>query len=145
MKLIISFILVFLTGFLGSSSTMSQIDSWYSTIQKAPFNPPNWVFGPAWTILYILMAISLSIVWRKTKFPMIFLIQLSLNFLWSYIFFGLHLPLLAFIDIILLWIFILLTIIKFTVIDKTAAYLLYPYLGWVSFASILNLFVVLLN
>jgi len=76
---------------------------------------------------------------------MIFLIQLSLNFLWSYIFFGLHLPLLAFIDIILLWIFILLTIIKFTVIDKTAAYLLYPYLGWVSFASILNLFVVLLN
>ena len=145
MKLIISFVIVFLTGFLGSSSTTSQINSWYSTIQKAPFNPPNWVFGPAWTILYILMAISLYLVWQKGKFPLIFIIQLFLNFLWSYIFFGLHLPLLAFIDIILLWIFILLTIINFTAINKTAAYLLYPYLGWVSFASILNLFVVLLN
>lgn len=145
MKLIFSFLLVFLAGFLGSLSTMSQINSWYSTIAKAPFNPPNWVFGPAWTILYILMAISLSLVWRKTSFPIIFLIQLFLNFLWSYIFFGLHLPLFAFIDIILLWIFILLTIIKFATIDKTAAYLLYPYLAWVSFASILNLFVVLLN
>lgn len=145
MKLIYSFLLVFLTGFLGSTSTMSQIDNWYKTIKKAPFNPPNWVFGPAWTILYILMAISLYLVWQKNKFPFIFLVQLFLNFLWSYLFFGLHQPLWAFIDIILLWIFILLTIIKFSAFNKTAAYLLYPYIGWVTFASILNLFVVILN
>jgi tryptophan-rich sensory protein len=145
MKLIISFALTFLTAFLGSSVTMGAINGWYTTIQKAPFNPPNLIFGPVWTILFILMAISLYLVWQKSKFPMIFALQLLLNFFWSYSFFYLHLPLLAYIDIIALIITIVYMIIKFYPINKLAAYLLYPYLAWVSFASILNLFVVILN
>jgi len=144
-KLIFSFALTFLTAFLGSSATMDAITGWYTTIEKAPFNPPNWIFGPVWTILFTMMAISLYLVWQKSKFPMIFALQLFLNFFWSYSFFYLHRPLLAYIDIIALVITIVYMIIKFYPINKLAAYLLYPYLAWVSFASILNLFVVVLN
>jgi len=144
-KLIFSFALTFLTAFLGSSVTMDAIKGWYTTIEKAPFNPPNWIFGPVWTILFTMMAVSLYLVWQKSKFPMIFALQLFLNFFWSYSFFYLHRPLLAYIDIIALIITIVYMIIKFYPINKLAAYLLYPYLAWVSFASILNLFVVVLN
>lgn len=144
-KLIISFAITFLTAFLGSAATMPSIDGWYTTIQKAPFNPPNWIFGPVWTLLFTLMAFSLYLVWQKTKFPLIFAFQLLLNFFWSYSFFYLHKPLLAYIDIIALIIVLLFTIIKFHTINKLAAYLLYPYLAWISFASFLNLYVVLLN
>jgi len=145
MKLIISFVLTFLVAALGSSVTTGAIKGWYTTIQKAPFNPPNWIFGPVWTILFILMAISLYLVWQKTKFPMIFALQLFLNFFWSYSFFYLHKPLLAYIDILALIFVLILTIIQFKAINKLAAILLYPYLAWVSFASILNLYVVILN
>jgi translocator protein len=144
-KLIFSFAITFLTAFLGSSATMAAIKGWYITIEKAPFNPPNWIFGPVWTILFTMMAISLYLVWQKSKFPIIFALQLFLNFFWSYSFFYLHRPLLAYIDIIALIIVIVYMIIQFYPINKLAAYLLYPYLAWVSFASILNLFVVILN
>jgi len=144
-KVITSFILTFLVATLGSSVTTPSIEGWYQTINKAPFNPPNWIFAPVWTILFIMMAFSLYLVWKKDKFPKIFLLQLFLNFFWSYSFFYLHQPLLAYIDILALIVVLIFTIKQFIKIDKLSAYLLYPYLAWVSFASILNLYVVLLN
>jgi benzodiazapine receptor len=138
-------------GFLGTIFTIPSIQGWYMTLQKAPFNPPSWVFGPAWTMLYFLMALSLFLVLQKKlkkqrNFLMIlFSIQLALNFFWSVIFFGQHLPLVAFIEIIFLWISIALLIVDSWKYSKTAALLLVPYICWVSFASILNLFVILLN
>lgn len=136
-------------GILGSFFTVSSPSAggltWYFTLNKPFFSPPNWVFGPVWTILYILMGISLYLVWIKREVPGIFWIQLILNALWSMIFFGLKNPSAALIDIIALWIAIVLTIKAFSKINKLAANLLYPYLAWVSFASVLNLAIVLLN
>ena len=149
-KLVVSLSLPFVAGSIGSYFTIPSIDSWYQTLNKPIFSPPDWVFGLAWTILYILMGISFYLIWaskKKNKKSAIkfFLIQLVLNASWSIIFFGLHNPLLAFINIIVLWIAIYMTIRAFTTPSKTAAYLLYPYLAWVSFATILNLSIVLLN
>ena len=147
-KLLLSIILCLGIGFGSSFFTISSIQGWYSTIVKPGFLPPNWVFGPVWTILYILMGVSLFLVWASKKSKKnynYFFIQLGLNFFWSFIFFGLHLPLLAFIEIIFLWISILLTILTFQKVSKSAAFLLYPYILWVSFASILNISVAILN
>lgn len=152
-KLIVSIFVCQLAGFIGSFFTVSSIPTWYSTLNKPFFNPPNWIFGPVWIILYLLMGISLYLIWNnksgKTKQFKIaitfFISQLVLNSLWSIIFFGLKLPLIAFIEIIVLWIFILLTIIYSYKISKIASYLLIPYILWVSFASILNLSIYLLN
>lgn len=144
-KLLFSIGLCLGTGILGSFFTVSSIPIWYQTLNKPAFSPPNWVFGPVWTILYILMGISLYLVWTKRKVPPVFWIQLILNALWSIIFFGLKNPTLALIDIIVLWIAIVLTIKSFSKINKLAGNLLMPYLIWVSFASVLNLGVVLLN
>ncbi len=125
--------------------------TWYNTLNKPFFSPPNWVFGPVWTVLYILIAISGFVIWRKktkvkkNKALKLFGIQLILNLIWSPIFFGAHQILLAFIVIIFMLYFIYKTINAFFKIDKTAVYLLYPYLAWVSFATILNLSVWLLN
>ncbi|HET7099063.1 MAG TPA: TspO/MBR family protein [Patescibacteria group bacterium] len=126
--------------------------SWYNTLNKPFFNPPSWVFGPAWTILYILMAISFYLVWRKgikikkvKQAIIVFFIQLALNLAWSPIFFGAHNVLLALIVIIFMIFYIVKTIRLFSKIDKTAAYLLYPYIAWVSFATLLNFSVWLLN
>lgn len=151
-KLIISVAICELVGLLSTPFTIASIPTWYQTLNKPSFSPPNWVFGPAWTILYFLMGVSLYLVWAKglknkkvktgVKF---FSIQLVLNFLWSIFFFGLHSPILGMIDIALLWIAILITIIKFYEISKSASYILIPYLLWVSFASVLNLFIVILN
>jgi tryptophan-rich sensory protein len=138
-------------GLLGIIFTVPSITTWYMALQKAPFNPPAWVFGPAWTTLYFLMALSLFLILqKKLKKQKNFLIilfsaQLFLNFSWSVIFFGMHLPQAAFIEIIFLWISIALLIVDFWKFSKPAAILLMPYLLWVSFASILNLFVALLN
>jgi tryptophan-rich sensory protein len=138
-------------GLLGTIFTIPSIATWYMSLQKAPFNPPPWIFGPAWTTLYFLMAVSLFLVLQKKlkkqrNFLLIlFSAQLFLNFLWSVIFFGMHLPLAAFGEIILLWISIALLIIDFWKFSKPAALLLIPYLCWVSFASVLNLFIALLN
>jgi len=138
-------------GWISSFFTRSSVSDWYITINKASFNPPGWVFGPTWTVLYILMGISLYLVWtnqRSSWFKWgiaIFAVQLVLNFLWSIFFFGMQAPLLAFIDIVLLWLAILANIIIFWQINPISAYLLIPYILWVTFASVLNIFIVILN
>ncbi|MBP9716462.1 MAG: tryptophan-rich sensory protein [Candidatus Levybacteria bacterium] len=133
-------------GLIGSIFTFNSVNTWYLTLEKPFFNPPSFVFGPVWTTLYFLMGVSLFLVWGKKKTDLKwFWIQLSLNTVWSIIFFGLKNPLFAFIIIILLWISIFQTIKSFKKVNKTASYILYPYLFWVSFASILNLSIVLLN
>lgn len=140
-------------GILGSIFTFSQIPTWYQTLNKPFFSPPNFVFGPVWTLLYFLMGISLYLVWgkkakegdQKNKGLKYFYLQLGLNALWSIVFFGAHQLLLSFIVILALWWFILQTIKTFDKVSQTASYLLYPYLAWVSFASILNLSIVILN
>ena len=138
-------------GILGSIFTIPAITTWYQTLNKPQFSPPNFIFGPVWTTLYFLMGVSIYLVLeqklKKEKDTIIifFSIQLFLNFLWSIIFFYLHLPLLAFLEILFLWGSILVLIIKFWKFSKPASYLLIPYLLWVSFAAILNASIVILN
>ncbi|MBU4209866.1 tryptophan-rich sensory protein [Patescibacteria group bacterium] len=150
-KLIASILICQLAGIVGAVFTTPAISGWYVTLNKPSFNPPNWLFGPVWTFLYLLMGISLFLVWNKkdskdTKTALIFFaVQLGLNTLWSIIFFGMHLPLVAFLEILFLLFFIALTIIKFFPISKISAYLLTPYFLWVSFATILNLSIAILN
>ena len=151
LKLLLSVVICEGVGILGSVFTIPSITSWYSHLNKPLFNPPNWIFGPVWTTLYLLMGISFFLILeKKLKKQKNFLIilfsaQLFLNFLWSVIFFGMHLPGPAFINIVLLWISIVLLIINFWKFSRLASLLLMPYLLWVSFASLLNLAVVLLN
>lgn len=151
-KLVSSIIICQLVALVGAAVTFPAITSWYVTLNKPGFTPPNWLFGPVWTILFLLMGISLYLVWEKgtrirnvRKALYYFSAQLGLNFLWSLFFFGWHNPLLAFFDIIVLWLAILFTISQFEKISKLAAYLLYPYLFWVSLATILNFAIVILN
>lgn len=133
-------------GIIGSIFTFNSVNTWYPTLEKPFFNPPSFVFGPVWTTLYFLMGISLFLVWGKKKIDLRwFWAQLSLNTIWSIIFFGLKNPLFALIIIIFLWISIFQTIKSFKKVNKKASYLLYPYIAWVSFAAILNLSIVLLN
>lgn len=142
-KLIISIVLPQLTGGLGAIVTISSVGSWYQTINKPFFTPPSWVFGPAWTTLYLLMGISLFLIW-KSEHPMkktalwLFALQLVLNGIWSPAFFGLESPILGLVVIIPLWIMIVVCIRFFLPINKAASYLLIPYLMWVSFATALN-------
>lgn len=139
-----------LAGIIGTPFTVSAIPDWYAFLNKPFFSPPNFLFGPVWTALYFLMGVSLYLIWTsKNKFKKnalrIFFIQLSLNAVWSIIFFGLKNPSLALADIIALWITITLTIKAFYKISRPASYLLIPYILWVSFAFFLNLFIVILN
>ena len=150
--ILIGFIVVCeLSGVLGAFFTTEVIPNWYAALTKPAFVPPNWLFGPVWTTLYIIMGISGFLIWQKKENPAritalkIFSIQLIANTLWSIIFFGLHQPLLALVDILILWVLIILMVWKFYKIDKTAGLLQIPYLIWVSFASILNLAIVMLN
>lgn len=149
--LIFSIGVCLLAGFLGSFFTVSAIPTWYASLNKPFFSPPNWIFAPVWTTLYVLMGISLFIVISnkkqaiKDKAVVIFGLQLFLNFLWSVLFFGMKNPTLALIDIAALWIAIFLTIKSFSKISKLASNLLIPYLLWVTFASLLNLMIVILN
>jgi translocator protein len=151
-KLIASIGSCFLVAFLGGIFTSASVSTWYVQLEKPIFNPPNWVFGPVWSILYFMMGLALYKIWnqktkssKKEKAIGIFFIQLSLNFMWSLVFFGLRQPLLAFITIILLWIAIFVTMKYFWRISRNAGILLIPYILWVTFASILNLAIVLLN
>ncbi len=150
-KLIFSIVICLGAGIIGSVFTISSIPTWYAVLNKPFFSPPNFVFGPVWTVLYILMGISLYLVISKKEKVKrknginLFFIQLVLNILWSVIFFGMKNPALALIDILALWIAIVLTIKSFSKINKLAGKLLIPYFLWVSFASILNLAIVLLN
>lgn len=154
-KLIISILICLGAALLGSAFTTPSIATWYAFLEKPSFSPPNWLFAPAWTILFIMMGVALSLIWQKgfkknttlkTKQAIIiFFIQLALNVAWSFFFFHYHSPFLAFVDIIILWLFILLTLIKFWRINKIAGGLLIPYLVWVTFASFLNYAVYKLN
>ena len=150
-RLFASLIICQLAGFIGSIFTTPAIPDWYASLEKPTFNPPNWLFSPVWILLYLLMGVMLYILWQnlpkiEAKIALTyFLIQLSLNMLWSVIFFGLKWPMVAFIEIIILWIFILLTIIKSSKVSKASVYLLMPYLLWVSFAAVLNFYLWRLN
>ncbi len=150
LKLFLSILICFIAAGIGSYFTTPSIGGWYSSLNKPFFNPPNWIFGPVWTLLYLMMGISLYVISNlklKNKKNAIkyFFLQLICNVLWSVAFFGFHSPLYAFLLIAILWFFIFKTIKEFSKLSKTAGYLLYPYLAWVSFASILNLSIVLLN
>jgi tryptophan-rich sensory protein len=151
-KLVISVVVCLGAGFAGSFFTGPAIDDWYVNLVKPPFNPPNQIFAPVWTTLYILMAVSVFIIWRKgwghkyvRSSLSLFVLQLFLNVLWSVLFFGLKTPGNAFIEIIGLWVVILLTIIRFRKLSITAAALLVPYILWVSFAGVLNYSIWALN
>jgi tryptophan-rich sensory protein len=140
------------TGFLGSLATTPNIPTWYATLNKPLWNPPNWLFAPVWTILYIMMGVSLFLIWKRPDsgrsqraFYVIYLTQLVLNVLWSFLFFGLKNPPAALVEIVILWLTILFTIRAALATDKRAAYLLAPYLAWVTFATCLNLAIVMLN
>jgi tryptophan-rich sensory protein len=129
---------------LGSWFTTPSLDSWYAGLRKPAWNPPNWIFGPVWTTLYLLMAIAAWLVWRRAGFTVgaralgIFAVQLALNVVWSVLFFGLHSPGAALIGIFLLWLGIAATMAAFRPIAPVAAWLLAPYLAWVTFAGALN-------
>ncbi len=151
-KLIACVLICELAGVLGAVFTTDAIPTWYAALTKPPLNPPSWVFGPVWTILYAFMGISLFLIirqgWHHPKHKTalyIFSAQLLVNALWSILFFGAHTPFFALLDILLLWILILGTIIIFYRLSKPAAYLLIPYLGWVSFATYLNYMIFRLN
>ncbi len=152
LRLIVSVAISNMAGLLGSIATMPAIDSWYRTLEKPAFNPPDWVFAPVWTILYILMGIAAWLIWRqglekpgvRTALA-VFIVQLVLNALWSWIFFGWGMLGPAFIEIIFLWAAILTTIILFFRLSRVAGALLVPYILWVSFASVLNFAVWQLN
>lgn len=150
--LIVFILLAQLAGLVGSLFTFSAIPTWYATLDKPFFAPPNFVFGPVWTTLYTLMGISAYLVWRKYQFKRkslifweVYFAQLILNTLWSIIFFGFKELGLAFVEIMALWYFIVRTIQESKKLNLTSAYLLYPYLAWVSFAALLNLSLYLLN
>jgi len=174
-KLLLSVIICELAGIVGSIFTVPSTNGWYGTLNKASINPPNWIFGPVWTILFLLMGISFYLVWsknftasqspkisgikawnpwsqklwtgswQKANVILIFALQLVLNTCWSIIFFGLRQPGLAFFELLALWFAILYTIINFYRVSKPASYLLIPYILWVSFAGFLNLSIWLLN
>ena len=152
-KLVVSCAVPFLVGLMGSLfTTADTLGNWYADLNKPFFNPPNWIFGPVWTTLYIMMGISAYLVWQKdinSKAVRIvlacFIVQLFLNAIWTPLFFGLHSPLLGLIDIVLLLNAIIVTIFAFFQISRIAALLLIPYLAWVSFATVLNASTYFLN
>jgi benzodiazapine receptor len=143
-KLVISIVATVGLGSLGGIFTIAEIPNWYAGLNKPSFNPPNWIFGPMWTTLYVLMGISFYLIWKlpvsttRTKAIRLFIIQFVLNFCWSIIFFSMHQIGWALLEIIAMWVFILLTIVQFRKLSILAAVLLIPYLLWVSFACILN-------
>lgn len=152
LKILISVVLCLSVGALSGFLTTDAINDYYLQLNKPSWNPPNWIFGPVWTALYIMMGVSLWLVWKSNfskaivqKACLIFAAQLFLNFWWSIIFFNLQLPGWAFVEILLLLSAIIFTIFQFSKISKPAAWLLVPYVCWVSFASILNYSVFILN
>jgi translocator protein len=151
-KLIISIISSFAAGGIGSLFTFKAIPTWYPGLRKPPYTPPDWAFGPVWTLLYILMGISVFLIWQKgldtssALFAFVlFWLQLVINALWSVIFFGMKSKGGGVITIIILWLLILATIITFFNISSWAGALLIPYIVWVSIASYLNIGIWMLN
>ncbi len=152
LKLFDSILICEAAGILGAFFTMSQIETWYVTLQMPALSPPNYVFGPVWTTLYALMGVALFLVWREgintrqvKKALTVFAVQLVLNSLWSIVFFGLHNPLGALVVIVALWLSIVWSMVEFYKVSHAATWLLVPYLAWVSFASYLNAAIWFLN
>jgi len=152
LRLIGCIMLCELAGVIGSLATSSAIPTWYAQLKKPAFTPPGWIFGPVWITLYAMMGIALFLIWQKGSAKpgvksaiIVFMIQLILNATWSLIFFGMKAPLAAFFEIVVLWIGIVVTTFLFMRISIPAGILLIPYLLWVSFASVLNLSIALLN
>lgn len=144
LKLILCITAPLLIGGISGIATASGIGTWYMGLNKPIFNPPNYLFGPVWSVLYVLMGVSLYLILQapkseiRKKALIIFTVQLTLNFLWSFLFFKFELLGIALIEIIIIWLSIIAMIFQFNKLNKTAAYLQIPYLLWVSFASILN-------
>lgn len=142
--LAVAMLICFGAAGLGSLFTTPSIGGWYVTLRKPAWTPPNWVFGPVWSLLYLSMAIAAWLVWRRAGISgarlalVLFAIQLLFNVGWSAIFFSAHMPGVAFAEIILLWLMILATIVSFWPVSRAAGWLLLPYLLWVSFAAALN-------
>jgi translocator protein len=144
-KLVLCIVACLLTGILGSFAVRDSVDGWYAGLARPSFAPPNWAFGVVWPILYVMMGVAAFIVWtkglgdRRVRVALgLFILQLVLNGLWTPLFFGLHWIAVALVELILLWVAILFTILAFRRISRLAAYLLVPYILWVSFAIALN-------
>jgi translocator protein len=135
-------------GFVASFATMQSVVEWYPTLNKPSWTPPNWLFAPVWTVLYIMMAVAAWLVWRagnsKTAL-FLFFGQLLLNVAWSFLFFGAQSPLLGLINIVLMWLAIAVTIFAFAMRSRLAAFLMVPYICWVSLATALNASIYMLN
>ncbi|MGZ8884945.1 MAG: TspO/MBR family protein [Halobacteriota archaeon] len=150
-KLVVSIAVPLLAGFGSTVWTINSIPTWYASLNKPWFSPPNVVFAPVWTTLYILMGVALFIIWRSPRnrtrdtWIALFAAQLSVNIIWTFAFFGLQNTLFGVLTIVPLWILIAVTIYQFYKVDKWASYLLVPYLAWVSIATALNASVYLLN
>jgi translocator protein len=152
LKLIASLAVVLVAGGIGSLATTKAIPTWYQALKKPSFNPPEWLFGPAWTVLYLLMAVAAFLVWKQgfnaagVKLALaVFLVQLVLNALWSILFFGFRSPLAGLVNIAVLWLAILATIALFFRVSMPAGVLLLPYIAWVTFAALLNAAILRLN
>jgi translocator protein len=145
-KIIVCVLSCISIGYLSGIVTQTSVTTWYPTLVKPSFNPPNWAFPIAWSLLYTFMGVAAGLVWARMDYDtelvkkalVFFVIQLALNSLWSFLFFGLKNPMLALIEIVLLWLMIYETYIKFKKIDKFAGFLFIPYLLWVTFAGVLN-------
>jgi benzodiazapine receptor len=151
-KIVISLAVTFSAPVIASLVANPGTSDWYANLDKPFFNPPGWLFGPVWTVLYILMAVSAGLVWQKglagpaVRMALaLYLVQLVLNALWTPLFFGFEMPLLAFIDIMLLWAAIILTILAFLRVSRCAGFLMAPYLVWTTFAAVLNFSLWFLN
>lgn len=151
-KLAVCFLLCQGAGAIGAVSTARSVKTWYRDIQKPSWNPPSWVFGPVWTLLYTLMALALTLIWQRGERGgdielalAFFMTQLVLNALWSHLFFELRKPRVAFFDILMMWVFIVLAMRAFYPLDVRAFWLMTPYLAWVTFAAVLNFTLARLN
>lgn len=144
-KLIIALVLPQLAGVIGSLFTLTAIDSWYQGLVKPLWSPPNWIFGPVWLSLYLMMGVSWFLAWKKGAPKALFLIHLAFNSLWSVLFFGFKQPGLALVEIVILWLLIVAVMRQFYKFNRWSVYLLLPYFLWVSFATFLNFSIYRLN
>ncbi len=145
--LVLWMVLCFAVAGVSGGFTAREVRGWYRTLSRPSFAPPNWVFGPVWTLLYLMMAVAAWLIWMspaavsgagKSLAITLFLVQLALNFAWSWLFFARHRIGWALIEIVVLWVAILATVLAFRGISPLAAGLLLPYLAWVTFATALN-------
>lgn len=152
LKLAVSIGMSLSMGVIGAIFTSSSVNTWYANLNKPSFNPPNWLFGPAWTTLYVLMGVAFYLVWREgfqkkevKVASALFVFQLILNAGWSFFFFGLRSPAYGLVEIVILWVAIIFTIFSFSLVSRASALLMLPYILWVTFATLLNYSILALN